>query len=877
MIKLVDNRRNTLIFILAIGIISLVSLNVLAYQVPYMSINTDTTDYIINNGEEVSVTYVVQPQDLDPSYFGYSNREQPNSVEELGHATLDLNVPDGIQVKEIKWNQNEINENIDVDGKNLNSIKLHNIQYESIGSWKWNWYYWRWDGYFRANPFKITIKYVGKNLSNEAIKEYLVDGKIRVYGETSGDLPTVRFSVNKELSVNISVSDSRGNLGKPYNTVNDKDNKLYYEDLTQDNTLIGRGLANFKVSGIAKDKNSNYYLKYRFIKKGQDDNPEWQNLLLNTDKINADIDYDNPNNLTFRSYDVNHLPTLSGNSQWSDPNLVFKNPSSNIKYLPTEVANSKNQYGYLNRYVDSDGLVKYKWVPNMTFYNSMYIGGEYKEAAKYWGYIKPKKSGWYILGILSDDGAKGTITADGKAYEFSKNGFYPHGVQYFSNRDANPIYLSADEYYPISLEYFNWGGGGAFKVGYQYSKYKDYGYGRQEFMGENGSAFTFYPSKSKEPGENADGIFTGGKDGIPFPSEEGSYYIEYRIVSIGKDDTSNQKVLKEGRYGYFNVENRFITNISLANSEKLIQGKKYDLKYTLQPKPIATKDISNNSGEKLPDTITLTDIEINGMLPPGIKFISRNNSNLNENSNRYYIIEKSGDETPKGTNFTVKFNNDLVYTLDRNDMMYKAQTIEIPVKIQIGRIGQFIFDGNDNRITYKYSGKDMATITQYFPTININAISSSKIIEMGILDSTAKPSNIGNVNSVSNVVNGIPSKVALSVKVNSPSTIIDVSLNQNYLRTGNRNISVSKYKITNGNIDFINSETAEFSLNNNVIAIQDKDGFKLEENTDYLIVINVTPDIPGGGQLKLEGTIDGGNDTNKHYAILRPTEMPDVF
>ncbi len=63
------------------------------------------------------------------------------------------------------------------------------------------------------------------------------------------------------------------------------------------------------------------------------------------------------------------------------------------------------------------------------------------------------------MGILSDDGAKGTITADGKAYEFSKNGFYPHGVQYFSNRDANPIYLSEDEYYPISLEYFNWGGG----------------------------------------------------------------------------------------------------------------------------------------------------------------------------------------------------------------------------------------------------------------------------------------------------------------------------------------------------------------------------------------------------------------------------------
>lgn len=871
LIKLVDNRRNSFIFILTIGIISLISLNVLAYSILDTKISTNNTEYKINNNEEVNVTYMVQLQDLSARYFGDSFWNGYNYVEELRSITLDLNVPKGMQVKEIKWSQDGINENINIDGANLNSIKLPNVEYKLSGNW--------WDRYYSADPFKITIKYIGKNLKNEAINEYIVDGSIKINGSTLANLPEVKFTVNNGLNVNISVSDSRGILGKTYNTENDKANKIYYEDLTQDNTLIGRGLANFKVSGIAKNKNSDYYLKYRFIKKGQDDNTEWKSILLTTNSINADIDYDNPNNLTFRSYDVNHLPTLSGNSQWSDPNLVFKNPSSNIKYLPTTVASSKSQYGHLASYIDSDGITQYKWVPNMTFYNDMYIGGEYKEAAKYWGYIKPKKTGWYILGILSDDGAKGTITADGKAYEFSKNGFYPHGVQYFSNRDANPIYLSEDEYYPISLEYFNWGGGGAFKVGYKYSEYRDYGYkyGEPDYMGEDGAEFTFYPSKSKEPGENADGIFTGGKDGIPFPSEEGSYYIDYRIVSIDKNNDSNQEVLKEGKYGYFNVENRFITNISIENGEKLIQGKKYDLKYTLKPKSIATKDISNISSDKLPDTIRLTDIKINGMLPPGIKFVSKSNSNLNENSNIYYIIEKSGDETPNGTNFTIKFRNDLVYTLDKNDMMYKAEIIEIPVKIQISRIGEFIFNGSDNRITYKYSGKDMATITQYFPTININAISSSKIIKMGILDSAVKPSNIGNVNSISNVVNGIPSKVALSVKINSLGTIINVSLNSNYLRAGNRDITVSKYKIINGNVDFGKSETAEFSLNNNNISIKDKDKFKLEEGTDYLIVINITPDIPNGEQLKVEGYIEGASDVNKHYAILQPTEMPDVF
>ena len=64
---------------------------------------------------------------------------------------------------------------------------------------------------------------------------------------------------------------------------------------------------------------------------------------------------------------------------------------------------------------------------------------------------------------------------------------------------------------------------------------------------------------------------------------------------------------------------------------------------------------------------------------------------------------------------------------------------------------------------------------------------------------------------------------------------------------------------------------------NNNISIKDKDKFKLEEGTDYLIVINITPDIPNVEQLKVVGSIEGASDMDKHYAILQPTEMPDVF
>ena len=42
--------------------------------------------------------------------------------------------------------------------------------------------------------------------------------------------------------------------------------------------------------------------------------------------------------------------------------------------------------------------------------------------------------------------------------------FKVHGSAFYSS--FTPIYLDSDKYYPIQLEYFNWGGGGSFKLGY---------------------------------------------------------------------------------------------------------------------------------------------------------------------------------------------------------------------------------------------------------------------------------------------------------------------------------------------------------------------------------------------------------------------------
>lgn len=40
--------------------------------------------------------------------------------------------------------------------------------------------------------------------------------------------------------------------------------------------------------------------------------------------INSDIDLDNSHNLTYQSYNVNHLETTGDEDSWNDRNQVFK-------------------------------------------------------------------------------------------------------------------------------------------------------------------------------------------------------------------------------------------------------------------------------------------------------------------------------------------------------------------------------------------------------------------------------------------------------------------------------------------------------------------------------------------------------------------------
>ena len=360
----------------------------------------------------------------------------------------------------------------------------------------------------------------------------------------------------------------------------------------------------------------------------------------NNDKAYLDINSDHVK-LTYKGKNLTYKENVEKDyfwkkyicSQWSDG-------ESNIYYCPDNWY--KINVGMWTMVWEVENNRKYTFKHNKIFYDEMDIGGEcalrypgfqYKEADKYWGYIKPKESGWYLFGTYSDDGSRFSITKDGKIYELSKSNFglnndwgywyigqersnfKVHGSSFYSS--FTPIHLDKDKYYPIQLEYFNWGGNGCFKLGYcridnyennenaqnvlgalskvvqneNYKYDKDFKSIFQQnskhyindniinkylndiqwigSLGKNEEAFTLYPSKSNEPADIADEVFEG-KSGVKFPKENGVYTIHYKIITREKGDEKPGKVINDnvqsGEYGKFEVKDLLDTSISVVGS-----------------------------------------------------------------------------------------------------------------------------------------------------------------------------------------------------------------------------------------------------------------------------------------------------------------------
>ncbi|MDT9337139.1 VWA domain-containing protein [Clostridium perfringens] len=662
----------------------------------------------------------------------------------------------------------------------------------------------------------------------------------------------------------------------------------------------------------------------------------------NNDKAYLDINNDDVK-LTYEGNNLIYQYTDNTYSIWS-----YKNKDIYFYYPDNQWYD--NYRGWNIDKINVNNNKKYTFKHNTIFYEQMdlgnkcgyrYPGFQYKEADKYWGYIKPEKSGWYLFATYSDDGSRFSITKDGKTYELSKSefglnvdkynnwyikedysNFKVHGSAFYSS--FTPIYLDSDKYYPIQLEYFNWGGGGSFKLGYykidNYEKnqneknileylsnivanndYKrdsnfynifyregywpNYNYYLKEifndylnnikfnWMGESKKGgFTLYPSKSNDPGDIADEVFEG-KSGVKLPTGAGVYTMHYKIITREKGSDKSGRVINDnvqsGEYGKFEVKDLLDTSISVVgsnNKKEIYLNEKAKAIYKMVPNEIKAEDIIRD-GRTLPKEIKLTGIKINGMLPSGMRFDENNNPSIN-----------LGTEINGERRFSTDKLDDITYTLENG--VYKGTELSKDVNVNIESNGPFEFKSSENKVGFKlnYEYKTTNLMFEEFKGTSVSASEPTKIEKFGILDS-ASSDNIKDASEGVQVVNGIPLKIAILADVKSPNSIIDLGFNSKNIKVPKNTEAQFKVKIYNkGNL--ISSEK-EFTINKLEGNLIDglNSGIKISglDVGEKVIVVELIPNnIEINNSALLKTKVENSND-KEHLAKLDYAEMPDVF
>ncbi|NLK97334.1 MAG: DUF5011 domain-containing protein [Epulopiscium sp.] len=279
---------------------------------------------------------------------------------------------------------------------------------------------------------------------------------------------------------------------------------------------------------------------YAFIENRFEENISWIDLDTTMEIVNPP-DLLDTEGLKSRYYDVNHLPLLSDDAKWSKRSEVYKYPKDEIKI----------RSGFLDPVGSS-----YAQKENYLFFGFLGVEGvDYKEAAKFWGYIVPEESGEYYFAIQSDDGNYAYIIVDGQKVVISDH-FKPTSpnLTYTNNK----VSLKKGIAYPIYLEYFNYGGEGEFQIlkkDTPWNSYTDETYKYKDnrvLQKQHQSKYRVPPSwfratSNNAPGENPEVTFEATKS-VEFPEKSGKYYI------AAKADNS-KGYTREAVYGPFIVDN----------------------------------------------------------------------------------------------------------------------------------------------------------------------------------------------------------------------------------------------------------------------------------------------------------------------------------
>lgn len=759
---------------------------------------------------------------------------------------------------------------------------------------------------FNANNFNIEVTYKAHNDTGSILKQD-VGAKI-INSKNNNEIdkfPNLTFNIGKRVAT-IDIKDSRGKVGSTYNSSKSNVNLGKSTEATE---IFGQGYADIKVKGI-DDKKKEYCFKYNFI--DEDNNSIKSGTLpLHSDGniINtSDVDIGKEGNLNVMFYE-NLIPSGDRTEKtWTDRNKLFQKSKGKSEILPATISYYKNSNSIFFDSVNNKGLD---------------FGKYYSAINKYWGYIQPEKSGWYVLGAYADDGVRAWITTD-KKIDFTDNNFgislvdyqdpndqsdkgivylrsnfSPHRPTYYSSFD--PIYLENDKYYPIYVEYYNYEESGAFELNYNYygntepkdiknmsndvnerinSYYKNNYllkdipeiYDEQldkfkkniEFM-QQGSGFKFYPSKNTTPGEISSATFSG-EHNLMLPFSKKPYKITYEVI---EKSNNNEKSVLKGEYGYF--KNNEIFEATISSDENIYPGKEFTLNYNIAP-----REIPFNEGDK--ESISVNSINITGKLPGDIKLLT---DNVENSEYKIYVNEDS--------KFTISLKKPMNFKHNGSKYIFdgRDKKISIPIKVKASYNIRPNKEGininpSENILSYKCGDSD-DLITQHFTGKLDIKNNPSTIEKIGLLDYDSNTNKSVINENANNIAGGIPSKVAVEVDAKSPETSVILKIDKGtinhktlklYELDENNNITSNKITIGEGDIRTDdNGKSIKINLNN----IINENNFVEKK---YVIIYEITtPKVEtkeNSQSLNVTASIEKNPNSTKNKEFISG-EMPDVF
>ena len=758
---------------------------------------------------------------------------------------------------------------------------------------------------FNANNFNIEVTYKAHNDTGSILKQD-VGAKI-INSKNNNEiakLPNLTFNIGKRVAT-IDIKDSRGKVGSTYNSSKSNVNLGKSTEATE---IFGQGYADIKVKGIG-DKKKEYCFKYNFI--DEDNNSIKSGTLpLHSDGniINtSDVDIGKEGNLNVMFYE-NLIPSGDKTEKtWTDRNKLFQKSKGKSEILPATISHYKNSNSIFFDSDDNKGL---------------YFGRDYSAINKYWGYIQPEKSGWYVLGAYADDGVRAWITTD-KKIDFTNNewgidlagypgsdqgfdkgivylrsNFSPHRPTYYSSFE--PVYLDKNMYYPIYVEYYNYDRSGAFELNYNYygntdpkdikniinsinntiNNYKKYYQLKYipeiydqwlvdfkkniEFM-QQGSGFKFYPSKNTTPGEIASATFSGDHN-LMLPFSKKPYKITYEVI---EKSNNNEKSVLKGDYGYF--KNNEIFEATISSDENIYPGKEFTLNYNITP-----KEVPFNEGDK--ESISVNSINITGKLPDDIKLVT---DDVENSEYKIYVNEDS--------KFTISLKKPMNFKHNGSKYIFdgRDKKISIPIKVKASYNIRPNKEGininpSENILSYKCGDSD-DLITQHF-TGNLDIKNNPSTIErIGLLDYDSNINKSVINENANNIAGGIPSKVAVEVDAKSPETSVILKIDKGtinhktlklYELDENNNITSNKINIGEGDIRTDdNGKSIKINLNN----IINENNFVEKK---YVIISEITtPKVEtkeDSQSLNVTASIENNPNSTKNKEFISG-EMPDVF